>query len=125
MRGQLPLVSAALMLLVLTLPLKAIWSFEAVYVAVLRRLVGLVEHDQQDHAVVLESEPLVPHRSVVAKGEEWWDSLAGILSPLFEPCVRPVLLKNWNEPILVAFSPLNRTWKLVPGSPASGPNHAR
>src|SRR5262249_52739366 len=47
-------------LLVLALPLKSTWTLEPILVAMLLRLGGLVERDEQHDRVVLEDEALVP-----------------------------------------------------------------
>src|SRR5581483_5828508 len=81
MSGQLLLGGAPTVLLVLALPLKPVGGFEAVLIAMLLRLRGLVERDEEHDPSILEDETLAPDRCVVGKAQERGNRLTRVLPP--------------------------------------------
>src|SRR5262252_8236002 len=90
------------MLLVLTLPLKTIRPLETILVAMLLRLGGLVERDEQHDRVVLEDEALVPDRGIIGQAEKLRYRLAGILAPFLRPVGRSSAMER-HKAVHVSF----------------------
>src|SRR5215471_21760447 len=105
MVSKLLLGGTSTVLLVLGLPLKSLRALEAILVAMLLRLGGLVERDEQHDRVVLEDEALVPDRSVVGQAEKLGYCLARILAPFLRPLGRSGTMER-HESIHVAFRTL-------------------